>query len=450
MDSRYLVAKYDGRVPRYTSYPTAPHFRAVVGDGWYRDWLSRARSPDGLSLYLHVPFCRAMCWYCGCHTRVAKDDVPVRAYVGALRREIALVAEAIGPLAPVSRLHWGGGTPTILSPDAFAAIRDDLGHLFDLEKLDEHAVEIDPRTLTDERVAMLADAGVNRVSFGIQTLSEPVQRRINRIQPFVQVASAVDRLKRAGIGSFNADLMYGLPTQTEEDILETVEAVVQLNPSRISLFGYAHVPWMKPHQLMIDEVELPDAQSRFAQLMAGAGALAGAGYRRIGLDHFARPDDVLARAAGEGRLRRNFQGYTDDDATTLIGFGASAISETPDGYAQNLTPIPDWQRAVFEGRLPVAKMRALSPEDRLRRRVIEDLMCDRTVDLEQVLVRHAHRPDLLDDCLARLAEAARDGLVEIDGRRLRVTERGWPFMRNVAAAFDAYLVPDETRHARAV
>ncbi len=450
MDARFLIAKYEGRVPRYTSYPTAPHFRAVVGDGWYRDWLSRVRSPKGVSLYLHVPFCRKMCWYCGCHTRVAKDDVPVQAYTSALRREIALVAEAMGPQSPVARIHWGGGTPTILSPEAFGAILGDLRQLFDLGPMAEHAVEIDPRTLTDAKVAMLASAGVNRVSFGIQTLSEAVQQRINRIQPFDVVSSAVERLAHVGIRSFNADLMYGLPAQTTEDVVATVEAVAGLKPSRVSLFGYAHVPWMKPHQLRIDEAELPGSLQRFEQLLAGADALAKAGYVRIGLDHFALPGDDLVKAARAGRLRRNFQGYTDDDATSLIGLGASAISETPEGYAQNLTAIPDWQRAVFAGRLPVAKMRALSPEDRLRRRVINDLMCDRTADLEMLLRDQGYLPNHLADCVARLEEPARDGLVEIDGYRIRVTDRGWPFMRNVAAAFDAYLAPDEVRHARAV
>jgi len=450
MDMRLLVGRYDGRVPRYTSYPTAPHFRAVVGDGGHRDWLARGGRSGAVSLYVHVPFCRAMCWYCGCNTRVAKDDVPVHAYAGALRREIALVAEAIDGRVPVARLHWGGGTPSILPPYVFETILGDLNQFFDLSPLAEHAVEVDPRGLAEERIEMLAAGGVTRVSLGIQTLSEPVQRKINRVQTLEQVASAVERLASAGIASFNADLMYGLPAQSVADVTATIGEVAKLGPGRVSLFGYAHVPWMKPHQLRIDEVELPDAHRRFDQLLAGADALADAGYRRIGLDHFALPEDSLAEAAEAGSLRRNFQGYTDDTASMLIGLGASAISETPDGYAQSLTSIPDWQRAIFAGRLPVARMRALSPEDRLRRSVIQDLMCERSVDLELRLAEHEYEPDHLDECLARLAGPAADGLIAVDGRRLRVTDRGWPFLRSLAAAFDAYLSPDETRHARAV
>jgi oxygen-independent coproporphyrinogen-3 oxidase len=450
VDARLLVGQYDARVPRYTSYPTAPHFRAVVGDGWQRDWLARAGRSGAMSLYIHVPFCRAMCWYCGCHTRVAKDDVPIHAYVGALRREIELVEEAIGTRAPVGRLHWGGGTPSILPPQAFRTILDDLERVFDLTPLAEHAVEIDPRTLTGERVEMLAVGGVTRVSLGIQTFAERVQHRINRVQTLEQVASGVERLAAAGITSFNADLMYGLPAQSSADVIATIEEVVRLKPARVSLFGYAHVPWMKPHQLRIDEAELPDAHQRFDQLLAGADSLADAGYRRIGLDHFARLDDGLALAAEAGGLRRNFQGYTDDPASMLIGLGASAISEMWEGYTQSLTPIPDWQRAIFAGRLPVARMRALSPEDRLRRSVIQDLMCERPVDLEQRLAEQGYPPGHLDECLARLAGPASDGLIAIDGRRLRVAADAWPFLRSLAAAFDAYLSPDETRHARAV
>lgn len=450
MDHRQLVARYDGRVPRYTSYPTAPHFRSVAGPGLYEDWLGRLPADAGLSLYLHVPFCRVMCWYCGCHTRVAKDDVPVQAYAVALRREIGLVAQAIGRRALVHRLHWGGGTPTLLSPAIFAAINRDLLDHFDIAANAEHAVEADPRTLDDEQVEALAAAGVTRVSLGVQTLSDGVQRKINRVQPFDEVAAAVRRLRDAGIGALNFDLMYGLPTQTIEDVVATAKAVADLRPARVALFGYAHVPWMKPHQQRILDDELPDAAERFEQLLAGADVLTERGYRRIGLDHFALQDDPLSRAAAEGRLRRNFQGYTDDRSPYLIGLGASAISEVPDGYAQNAVAIPDWQQAVSAGRLPIAKMRGRSAEDILRREAIEMLMCDRPLDVGALAAGHGFSPDHLDASIAKLAGPAADGLVEVDGRHVAVTARGWPFMRSIAAAFDAYLSPDESRHARAV
>jgi len=445
-----LVERYDRRVPRYTSYPTALQFRAVGDDGWYRDWLSALPAAEEVSLYLHVPFCRAMCWYCGCHTRVAKDDRPVWSYVAALRSEIALIAAAIGRRQPVHRIHWGGGTPTLLSEDAFAALFDDLSREFDIRPGAEHAVEADPRVLDESRIEALARAGVTRVSLGVQTLSEAVQRRINRVQPFEQVATAVARLRAAGIVDLNFDLMYGLPGQTVADVVATAEAVAGLWPSRLALFGYAHVPWMKPHQQRIEESLLPGAVERLDQLLAGAEALARAGYARIGFDHFARADDALARAAAEGRLHRNFQGYTDDPSSVLIGIGASSIGQMPGGYVQNAVAIPDWQRGVFAGRLPVAKMRALQSDDALRREVIERLMCDLQVDLGPILARHGLADSHLDDALRQLDAPAADGLVRIDGRRIEVAERSWPFVRTIAAAFDAYLAPAETRHARAV
>ncbi len=450
MDRRDLVGRYDRRVPRYTSYPTALQFRAMSGDGWYRDWLGGIPSATEVSLYLHVPFCRVMCWYSGCHTRVATDERPVQSDVAALRREIALVAEAIGRRAVARRIHWGGGTPTMLSPGAFAAINDDLAQHFDLLADAEHAVEADPRALSDELIETLAAAGVTRVSLGVQTLSEAVQRRINRIQPFEQVAAAVERLRRAGIGNLNFDLMYGLPAQTTADVVATAEAVAALSPSRLALFGYAHVPWMKPHQQRIREDELPDAVERLDQLLAGAEALRAAGYVRIGFYHFARRDDGLARAAAAGRLHRNFQGYTDDPSPVLIGLGASAIGQMPGGYVQNAVAIPDWQESVFAGRLPVAKMRGVVAEDLLRREVIERLLCDLEVDLEPILAEHGFAPTHLDECLQGLEAPVADGLVLVDGRRVRVTEAGWPFLRTIATAFDGYLSSAESRHARAV
>lgn len=449
MDHRLLVTRYDGRVPRYTSYPTAPHFRPVAGDVWYREWLRRYPDHGPASLYLHIPFCQAMCWYCGCHTRVAKDDAPVHGYVAALRREIALTAEAIGRRIPVARIHWGGGTPTLLGPKSFGAIWEDLQRFFDLDTMIEHAIEVDPRTLSDDRVEMLSAAGVTRASLGVQTLSEEVQTRINRIQPFALIESAVERLDRAGISSINVDLMYGLPAQSTIDVVSAATAVAGL-ATRVALFGYAHVPWMKPHQTRINEAELPDALARFEQLKMGSVVLENAGYRRIGLDHFARPDDPLALAAADGRLRRNFQGYTDDQSSLLLGFGASAIGESPDGYVQNMTAIPDWQRTIFDGKLPVAKMRALSPEDCLRRDVIQTLMCGEPVDLDRLLPDRGLPADHLDDALRRLGAPVRDGLVALHGRRIEVAKDAWPFLRSIAAAFDAYLAPDESRHARAI
>ena len=346
---------YDARVPRYTSYPTAPHFHDGVGVPEYREWLARLDAESAISLYFHVPFCTRMCWYCGCHTRVVERYEPITEYVEVLAREIELVAEAIADRPLVSHVHWGGGTPTMLSSAHFGALMSDLARRFRFSGDAEIAVEIDPRTLDDDRVAALADCGVTRASLGIQDLTPAVQRAVNRVQPFEMVADAVTALRQAGITQINFDLMYGLPTQTVDDVIDTVDRVVELTPDRLAVFGYAHVPWMKTHQRMINEVDLPDGPARWAQSEAAAERLVGHGYRRIGLDHFAAPGDAMTVAVDNGELRRNFQGYTTDGAEALIGFGASAIGALADGYVQNAVPFGQYADDIGDGRLAVRR-----------------------------------------------------------------------------------------------
>ncbi len=437
---------YDARVPRYTSYPTAPHFHDGVGVPEYREWLARLDAESAISLYFHVPFCTRMCWYCGCHTRVVERYEPITEYVEVLAREIELVAEAIADRPLVSHVHWGGGTPTMLSSAHFGALMSDLARRFRFSGDAEIAVEIDPRTLDDDRVAALADCGVTRASLGIQDLTPAVQRAVNRVQPFEMVADAVTALRQAGITQINFDLMYGLPTQTVDDVIDTVDRVVELTPDRLAVFGYAHVPWMKTHQRMINEVDLPDGPARWAQSEAAAERLVGHGYRRIGLDHFAAPGDAMTVAVDNGELRRNFQGYTTDGAEALIGFGASAIGALADGYVQNAVPFGQYADDIGDGRLAVRRGIALTADDRLRRAVIERLMCDLAVDLGNL----GADPDSFADELARLAPMEADGLVEIDGGRVRVTETGRPLLRSVCAVFDRYLGSGVGRHSRAV
>lgn len=450
-----LLAKYDGaRVPRYTSYPTAPHFNATVTADTALGWLGSL--PDGVaaSLYLHIPFCESMCWYCGCHTKVVARYQPIAEYLEVLKREIALIADAVPGRARVGHLHWGGGTPNMVAPDDFAAIMDAIRARFDIVDGAEVAVEIDPRTFTPDHVRAMAGSGVNRASLGVQDFDPEIQRSINRVQPRDMTVDAVERLRVAGVQAINLDLMYGLPGQTVETCRRTAEQAIALKPERMAVFGYAHVPWMKSHQRKIDEAALPDGRERWRQFAAIAETLIAAGYQAIGLDHFALAEDELAVAQRAGTMRRNFQGYTNDHSEVLIGLGASAIGALGQGYVQNDPDYRRYEDAIAAGRPAVARGLALSAEDLLRRDLIERLMCDMGVDLEAVTARHGVASDHFDAELATLAGLAADGVVAIRGRRLSVPEAARPLIRLAAAAFDPYLTPSQdaglARHSRAI
>ena len=450
MDLETLLAKYDRRVPRYTSYPTAPQFSPAVDAARTRGWLGRLADGTELSLYLHVPFCAELCWFCGCHTTVTRRPEPLASYARALLDEIDLVAEAIGRTLPVRHIHWGGGTPTALSAAWMTAIGTRLRTRFAVTAETEIAVEVDPRTLTDDAADALAAIGVTRASLGVQDFDPAVQAAVHRHQSFAVTEAAARRLRERGIGAINLDLIYGLPYQTEAGVAETVARALDLLPDRVAVFGYAHVPWLKRHQKLLPEAALPGPTARFAQRAAAERVILAAGFERVGLDHYARPDDPLAVAARGGRVRRNFQGYTTDMAPVLLGLGASSIGSLPDGYVQNETAIPAWREAVRAGRLPIARGVALTPEDRLRRAVIEQVMCYGEADLAEIAASHGVAAEALLAAGPVLAAQAADGLVRWDGARVRVTERGRPFVRAVAAAFDAYLRPDATRHAAAI
>ena len=445
-----FAERYDLRVPRYTSYPTAPHFSAAVNGSVYRDWLGELDPASSLSLYFHIPFCDSMCWFCGCYTKIVNRYAPVQSYLGVLHDEIDLVAAALPATFSARHLHWGGGSPTILTPEDWLGILDHLRSRFDIAADAEVAVELDPRDTTREYVGALAAAGVTRVSIGVQDFDPDVQAAINRTQPFEVVERVCGWMREHGINDINLDLMYGLPRQTIERVVAMVEKAHRLRPSRLALFGYAHVPWMKTHQRMINEAELPGAAARWHQFQAASERLEALGYQRIGLDHFAHSGDPLARAQQQGTLRRNFQGYTTDAATALIGFGASAIGMLPQGYVQNVSPLKDYGEAVARGQLPIIRGVALSAEDRLRGAVIERLMCDLRVDLAALCKSHGMEIAVLADGLERLKPLVEDGLVVVDRHRVEMTETGRPLLRLAAAAFDAYLERGEKKHSRAV
>jgi oxygen-independent coproporphyrinogen III oxidase len=431
-------------VPRYTSYPTAPHFSAVVGPQTYAGWLAALPDRAKLSLYLHVPYCTELCLYCGCTTKAVRRRGPVVAYADHLKKEIELLGAAVGG-RPVVHLHWGGGTPSILGGDIIAQIVAQLDHTFDLAEVAEHAIELDPRRVSAQLAATLGRIGITRASFGAQDFSPHVQQAIGRVQPFEQVEAAVAAVRAAGVANINIDLMYGLPRQTIGDVIRSAELAASLAPSRIALFGYAHVPWFKPHQKLIDTEALPGAAERMSQMYAAAETLEECGYVQIGLDHFALAHDDLKRAAQTRRLHRNFQGYTTDAADALIGIGASSIGRLPQGYVQNAPDVGSYARAIDAGQFAVAKGLAFSPDDLVRANIIERLMCDFAVDLDA----EAGPADFSAE-LEALDALGACGIVRRYGRQIVVTEKGRPFVRLVAAAFDAYLPQNHKRHSVAV
>jgi oxygen-independent coproporphyrinogen-3 oxidase len=448
MLSAELLARYaDARIPRYTSYPTAPNFSTEVDEADYRCWLASLRA-DEASLYLHIPFCRAMCWYCGCHTTVAAREAPIRRYLDCLEQEIELVARYSRDLLSIGHLHFGGGTPTLMSADQMRSIMRALRKRFNISPHAEIAIEIDPRTLTIDMAETLGECGFNRASLGVQSFDLAVQQAINRVQTFDQTEAAVRSLRVNGIGRINFDLIYGLPHQTVNSCLATVNLALALCPDRVAVFGYAHVPSFKPHQRKIDEPALPDSESRFAQSRAIADVLLRAGYVEIGLDHFALPDDPLALAARAGRLRRNFQGYTTDQAEVLIGLGASSIGRMPQGFVQNEVRIPEYQRLVKQCRLPIARGYRFAGDDKLRSAVIERLLCDHSVDLADVCAEFGADPNRLL-ANADLGPLISDGLIEQHGTRISVPGHARPLVRSVAAVFDRHLSASG-QHSRAV
>ncbi|WP_409192113.1 oxygen-independent coproporphyrinogen III oxidase [Bradyrhizobium sp. RDM4] len=446
-----LAASYgEERLPRYTSYPTAPHFSPAIGADTYAEWLAELPAGTTASLYLHVPFCREMCWYCGCHTQIVRRDDLVAAYQRTLRSEIARVADTIGRRIKVEHIHFGGGTPTIMTPEAFSELMAAMREAFFVLPSTEIAVEIDPRTLTAGMVEAMRLSGVNRTSLGVQTFDPVVQRAINRVQSFEQTAEVVDRLRSAGIEGVNFDLIYGLPHQTVVSCLDTVQRALVLAPDRFSVFGYAHVPAFKKHQRMIDEAVLPDGPARHDQACAIADALKQAGYVQIGLDHFARPGDAMAVAFAERTLRRNFQGYTTDQSEVLLGFGASAIGHLPQGYVQNEVQIGSYAENIAAGRLATAKGYGLTDDDRLRADIIERIMCEFGVDLGEICARHRAEAGAMLRSASRLKPLIADGVVSLDGDRLAIATDSRFLVRSVAAAFDAHLDPGKQLHSRAV
>lgn len=446
-----VLARHGARnLPRYTSYPTALRLAARAEPGPPEHYLAEARGAAALSLYVHVPFCERLCWYCGCNTSVSPQYGRIARYKERLLAELQLWTEALGAPAPLAHVHFGGGSPNALVAQDFLSLVAAVRAALPIRPEAEIAVELDPGRLTDAFVAALGEAGVTRASLGVQTFDPDVQQRINRPQPFAQVAQAVLQLRACGVASVNLDLMYGLPGQTPESVAASARLAASLRPERLAVFGYAHVPWVKKHQAMIPAQDLAGPAGRWEQALAADTALAAAGYTRIGLDHYALPGDPLAIAAAQGQLRRNFQGYTADPAAVLLPLGASSIGQSPGWIVQNAARTDAWAQAITAGRLPIARAAPVTAEDRLRGRIIEQLMCQLQADVG-ALCRAAGRAEhALDACLEATAPLVAEGLCRREGRRLLVAPEARLLVRAVAALFDAYLEAGPGRHARAI
>ncbi len=440
------------RLPRYTSYPTAPHFHDGIGEQDYRDWLAALDPASPVSLYMHTPFCRELCWFCGCNTRVVRREGVIADYLDHMLAEIDLVADMLPGRMPISHIHFGGGSPNTLGAEGLRRLAKHLRQRFDIHAESEIAIELDPRSTDDDFITACADAGISRASLGVQDLNPTVQKAINRIQPYEKIAHVIDGLRDAGVEDINVDLMYGLPHQTVPGLLASTEQVLDLRPDRIALFGYAHVPWMKSHQTLLDESLLPPPEERHAQHDAVSTFLTDAGYHPIGMDHFALPGTEMAASHAAGTLRRNFQGYTTDSAETLLGFGASAIGVSPHGYAQNETDVRGWRRCIEERRLPIVKGVATDTEDHARRALIERLMCDMAVDIGRIATQFGYCIKDFPEEVDSLHQLRRDGLIEFENGVVRIPPENHVLVRVVAAVFDRYLrsADTEAKHAIAV
>lgn len=438
---------FDARVPRYTSYPTATRFGNAIHSDHHVKWLDSITSSASISLYMHFPFCRRLCWFCACRTQGVSSLSPVENYVDIVIHELNHIARRLPQGVALSQLHWGGGTPTLLSPQLMKRVSDAVFDTFGLDANFEFSVEIDPTELDQARCDTLKKIGMTRASIGVQDFDADIQRIIGREQSFEATQKAVDMLRQTGVNSLNADILFGLPDQTPARLTETVQKLLALSPSRIALYGYAHVPWMAKRQTLIPEDKLPTPVQRLKLFDTAANILEWDGYKAIGIDHFARPEDSMTKAAHSGRLHRNFQGYTTDTSDTLISLGASAISKFPQGFTQNEPSTSKYIKSVLENRFATYRGHEFSPEDKLRARMIEMLMCDFAINIGELVndfdVSIADVKAILRPKMSRYGE-----LVSLTDQAFTISKEARPLTRMIAREIDAYEVaPEGHSHA---
>lgn len=445
-----LLRKYDRPGPRYTSYPTAVEFTEAFTEADYRARLATAaaRRDDPLSLYLHLPFCEERCSFCGCMVIITRKREVAEHYLGYLEREIAMLSTALGGRRRVVQYHWGGGTPSYLSPAQMTRLHRTVATHFDVDPAGEVAIEVDPRVTTPEHLETLRTLGFNRLSIGVQDFTPAVQAAVNRVQTADDTQALVDRARGLGFDSINVDLIYGLPHQTVESFGVSVDRVVAMRPARVAAYSYAHVPWIRGNQKRIDAADLPPAETKLQLFLAAANRFLAAGYLQIGMDHFALPDDDLGRAASAGTLHRNFMGYTTRPATDMVGAGVSAIGDVAGAFAQNTKKLSTYYAALDAGRFPVERGFVLDADDELRRHVITQVMCNFRVRASDIAERFGVDFDryFAAEREALAAGPGTDGLIRFEADGLFVTPRGRSFVRNICMEFDRYLKTKRPAH----
>ncbi len=439
---------FSRNVPRYTSYPTSPQFSESVGPETFNKWVSDLKPGAKLSIYVHVPFCERLCWFCACRTQGVTQLAPVEAYLDVVKVEIAKLAATLPKDVSIARMHWGGGSPTIMLPEHIESLTAELLKLAPVDPDWEFSVEIDPTAINDAKLDALAKVGMNRASIGVQDFTEKVQAAIGREQSFETTRDIVEGLRKRGINSINMDMVYGLPYQDSKALGQTVSQIIELDPDRVALFGYAHVPWMAKRQKMIPEDSLPGPFERFDLFNQAHEAFKAAGHVPLGIDHFAKPTDSLAIAASEGRLRRNFQGYVDDVCTALIGLGASSISRFPQGYVQNQSSTTAYMKDIKAGGWSASRGIAMSMDDKVRSRAIEMVMCEFEIRLPELIETFGDMAMTIKPDMVRLAAEFPD-FVEFDGELLTVNKDGFHLIRIIAAGLDAYL-NSAAKHSQAI
>ena len=438
-----LLRRYDRPGPRYTSYPTAVEFHEGFGEAAYREHLARAAAERErpLSLYLHLPFCEERCTFCGCMVIITKKREVAGRYLEYLHREIGLLAEHLGGRRRVVQYHWGGGTPTYLAPDQMVALQETVGRHFDVQAGAEVAIEVDPRVTSAEQLEVLRGLGFNRLSMGVQDFTPEVQRAVNRVQSEAETRAVFDRARELGYQSINVDLIYGLPFQTLDSFGRSVDSVVAMRPDRVAVYSFAHVPWIRGNQRKLRPEDLPSPELKLSLFVEARERFLEAGYQAIGMDHFALPEDEMARAARSRALHRNFMGYTVRPAPDMVGAGVSAIGDVAGAFAQNVKKLSTYYEALDAGRFPIERGYRLSADDQVRRHVITHLMCNFHIDGAEVSERFG-----IDfaSYFARELEELREGplvhgFLEMDGGRIDLTPTGRLFVRNVCMVFDRYL-----------
>lgn len=444
-----LIAKYDNKIPRYTSYPTAPHFSDKINGELYKSWLERIDENEELSLYFHIPFCHEMCWYCGCHTKISKRYAPIENYLHILLREISMIGDVLKKRHKVSHIHFGGGSPTILVPADFDLLMQKIRENFVVKDDAQIAIEVDPRSVNQEKVLSYQKNGVNRISIGVQDFDADVQAAINRIQPFEVVYDAVKLFQNAKINNINLDLVYGLPKQDLEKIRKNIYYSLLLKPTRIALFSYAHVPWMKKHMRLIKDEDLPNNFDKTAFYMMSKNMLQQNGYTAIGLDHFAKNDDSLNAAFTQQKLKRNFQGYSCDKSSIIIGFGASSISHLHQGYAQNIADFMQYEKAILNGQIPVVKGVEVRAQDIMRKEIIDNLMCYMQLNLDEILQKYNLEKNFFTPEISKLENLIKDGLVIFENNIIKINPETPQIARVVSSLFDEFFsAENNTKHSK--